>query len=729
MMGHLFRFLAFIFPLLLIAIEIQALPTQEKEAIIIEVDGDPQTHATYIEKHHPQIDVVTTYDRLFNGLALQIPPKQIADLASLDFIKTLHPVQHYETTTDSILTDQLLDTVLPADFNTTPYTGKGTKVGVIDTGIDYDHPDLRMNYQGGYDVVDLDDDPMETSKSEGVPTMHGTHVAGIIAGNGELKGVAPDAAIYAYRALGPGGMGTSIQVIAAMEQAIEDEVDIMNLSLGNSVNGPDYPTSIAVNRAVESGVAVVIASGNDGPDNWTVGSPGTATGALTVGASASPQTIPYLKTHKMKEAIPLQTMQGSTPWRLEQDYEIVAVHSKTQDVQGKIALVKRAEHSFYDLAKHAEQAGAIAVIIYNHEQGDLQGSIANGEEPIEIPVAGISGKAGKNIADQLEEERLYPKTHYEQTAKGIAPFSSRGPVTVNWQIKPDLVAPGTNILSTIPGGHYQELQGTSMAAPHVAGAIALVKEAQPAWTNDQIRGALKTTAAVLTGKDEQPIAPISQGVGEIQVHEAIETKTIIDDPQLVFGKISAYQETNKVMMKVENTTTEDQTYTFDMPKHQQGLTWKIPQSFTIAAGEQKEIPIELRVTTQQLKEDIHQGWLRLNQGEDQFNLPYLFINQEADSPKGMGFELMQDAFSEDTYRYKMYLAEAAKRIDVNLYDPDTLIYNRSLFQRTDVEAGLIQGEIKKREMGSPGHYKALITIESMNGELENHEVDLYIEGD
>jgi len=728
MRGHLLRILAFTFPLIFIVVEIQAMPTPEKESIIIEVDGDPETHATYIEKHHPQIDVVTTYELLFNGLALQIPPKQMADLATLDFIKTFHPVQQYETTTDSVLTDQPADTVFPADLNTTTYTGRGKKVAVIDTGIDYDHPDLRRNYQGGYDVVDLDEDPMETSKSEGVPTMHGTHVAGIIAGNGQLKGVAPDAAIYAYRALGPGGMGTSIQVIAAMEQAIADDVDIMNLSLGNSVNGPDYPTSIAVNRAVESGVAVVIASGNDGPDNWTVGSPGTAAGALTVGASASPQTIPYLTAHKMKEAIPLQTMQGSTPWRLEQDYEIVAVPNEMPDVKGKIALVKRAEQSFYDVAKQAERAGAVAVIIYNHEQGDLNGSIVNEAEPIEIPVAGITGQAGADMVDQLETERLYPTTHYEQTAKGIAPFSSRGPVTVNWHMKPDLVAPGTNILSTIPGGHYLEMQGTSMAAPHVAGAIALIKEAQPDWTNDQIKGALKTTATMLTGEDEQPIAPISQGVGEIQVGEAIETKTIIDDPQLVFGKINAYQETNKVTMKIENTTKEEQTYTFDMPKHQQGLTWKVPQSFTIAAGKQKEVPIELRVTSQQLKEDIHQGWLRLHQGDDQFNLPYLFINQVANSPKAMGFEFLEDAFSEDTYRYKMYLAEPAKRIEVNLYDPDTLVYDRSLLQRTDVEAGLMQGEIKKREVGNSGHYKALITIESMNGELENHEVDLYIEG-
>src|SRR5699024_11478445 len=96
--------------------------------------------------------------------------------------------------------------------------------------------DLNANVKGWYDLVDLDDDPFETRPEEGIPTSHGTHVSGIIAANGELKGVAPNANLYAYRALGSGGQGTSIQVIAALEQAVKDDVDIINLSLGNSIN-------------------------------------------------------------------------------------------------------------------------------------------------------------------------------------------------------------------------------------------------------------------------------------------------------------------------------------------------------------------------------------------------------------------------------------------------------------------------------------------------------------
>ena len=195
-------------------------------------------------------------------------------------------------------------------------TGKGITVGVIDTGVDYNHPDLRRNYGGGQDLVDSDDDPMETL-TQGMATVHGTHVAGIIAANGKIKGVAPEAKILAYRALGPGGGGTTEQVIAAIEQAIKDKVDIMNLSLGNDVNGPDLPISLALNRAVEKGIVAIAASGNSGPNQWTVGSPGTASDAISVGASTPTMEIPFLLIEGSREKIRLQPMEGSEKWALD----------------------------------------------------------------------------------------------------------------------------------------------------------------------------------------------------------------------------------------------------------------------------------------------------------------------------------------------------------------------------------------------------------------------------
>ncbi|WP_412176667.1 S8 family peptidase [Bacillus sp. T3] len=208
------------------------------------------------------------------------------------------------------------------DANNERLTGKGVTVGVIDTGIDYSHPDLKSNFKGGHDFVDSDRDPMETKGTNGLGTIHGTHVAGIIAANGKIKGVAPEAEIIAYRALGPGGSGTTEQVIAAIDQAIKDKVDILNLSLGNSVNGPDLPISLALNKAVEHGITAVTSSGNSGPNRWTVGSPGTAAKAISVGASTPPQQIPYLQING-NETIRMEPMQGSVRWNSAIAEEII----------------------------------------------------------------------------------------------------------------------------------------------------------------------------------------------------------------------------------------------------------------------------------------------------------------------------------------------------------------------------------------------------------------------
>lgn len=699
---------------------------QEKQSIIIEVEGDPAEHQIYIEQHYPSIDVVATYETLLNGLALQAPPKKLAQISPLPFVKATHPVKMYEQHVSTTQTNISKGAMLPVDLHTTNFTGKGIKVGVIDTGIDYMHPDLAGNYAGGYDVVDFDDDPMETTAEQGMPTLHGTHVAGIIGANGQMKGVAPEADLYAYRALGPGGSGSSIQVIAAMEQALKDGVDIMNLSLGNIVNGPDYPTSIAVNRATDLGVAVVIANGNNGPNHWTVGAPATATKSIAVGALAAAQKVPYLYERQANQSIPIMIMQGSLPWEFTKDYQILSFNQQQNGFQGKIALIKRGDTSFYEKAKKAEHAGAIAAIIYNNEAGDFQGSVENEEDPLQIPVASITKKDGDWLLSQLQMGNLYIDTTYKETDKTVAPFSSRGPVTMNWRLKPDILAPGTNVLSTVPGG-YQSLQGTSMAAPYVAGAIAIMKEAHPTWNNRQIIGALKTTATRIKDEDDQPVDPSSQGMGEMQLQKAIKTGTIIDNTLLSFGKIDTYRETHTIQLTIENMTNEDKAYRFDMPKQREGLQWKLPQSFTLIGKEKKTIPIELSVTTQQLNHELHQGWLALHQADETFHLPYLFINQTADYPKVMGFDFSLKPFSEDMYTYHLYITEEAERVEVNLYDPDTLVYNRRLLQLTDLETGMNEGEIKRSTLGESGHFKAIVTIQMTDGTYESHETELWIE--
>ncbi|MEC5424465.1 S8 family serine peptidase [Virgibacillus sp. C22-A2] len=732
-MRRILSLLTIITALIVVPLQSEALERQKDiQSVIIEVEGNPRDHKAYIEIYHPFIDVIATYEQLFNGLALQGTPDRLAKMESLDFIKAIHTVQTYETTvlTTSLTFNKLSErgpnAILPSDFNTTNYTGEGVKVGVIDTGIDYNHPDLIKNYKAGFDLVDLDDDPMETGREDGIPTIHGSHVAGIIAANGDLQGVAPDADIYAYRALGPGGSGTSVQVIAAMEQAVKDGVDVMNLSLGNSVNGPDYPTSVAVDRAVDLGVAVVIANGNNGPNNWTVGSPATATKALSVGASTPPQHIPYLYEATTDKSIPLQVMLGSKPWNLAKTYPIVKGDDPQTSIAGKIALYKRDERiPFYEKAKRAEEVGAAAVVIYNNEEGILQGMIDH-PNPVTIPVAAITKQDGEWLYQQLEEGAFYLETAYIETENTIADFSSRGPVTVNWDIKPDVLAPGTSIVSTVPGG-YQELQGTSMAAPHVAGAIALVKEAQPEWTNEQIIGSLKTTALRMRTAEGYPDQPIVQGMGEIQPGRAIEAETIIYDPLLAFGKINNNMETKTIEVTLENTTDEAQRYSFDIPKKQKGIQWKMPQSFTLNKKERKTIPIEISITAGQLSEGMHQGWLTLNQYDQTYHLPYLFVNKTADNPKVMGFEFTLKPFSDENYLYQIYITDPARRVEIALYDQDTLLFDRLFLEKDDLHVGMNEGQLDQSELGKPGEYTALITVYLEDGTYESYESVLYIE--
>lgn len=703
----------------------------DKHSIIVEVDGDPDVHQQYIETYHPFIDVIATYDTLFNGLALQSTPEQLSKIHSLEFIKTIHPIHTYEAINarvQSFNSNDLLteNTVLPNELNSTTYTGHGIKVGVVDTGIDYDHPDLAINYKGGYDVVDLDDDPMETTPAEGHQTSHGTHVAGIIAANGDLQGVAPHADIYAYRALGPGGQGTSIQVIAAMEQAVKDGVDVMNLSLGNSINGPDYPTSQAVNKAVDLGVAVVIANGNDGPGEWTVGSPATATKALAVGAMKNTQSIPFLVDSIQDKKIPLIHMIGSVPWTLEKSYELIDGNHQQASMSGNIALFKRGDIPFYDQAKEAEEQGAIAVFIYNNEAGPFQGIVQHDLEPLTIPVIALTKEDGEWLREQVKKNSFYVDIVKEDVASDIATFSSRGPVTVNWDIKPDVIAPGTNILSTVPGG-YEELQGTSMAAPHVAGSIAVLKEAQPQWTNKQIIGALKTTARQLITEEQTPLDPIVQGMGHIQIDEAIHTETIIYDPLLSFGKMDDYKETKTIELTIENTTNEKQTYSFDIPKKAKGFSWKLPQTFTLGKKEKKIVPIELSVMTTLLDEGIYQGWLHLHQKDKTYELPYLFVNQTADYPKAMGFGFSLKPFSNDEYMYNLYVAEETRHVQVDLYDPNSLLFERTLLKLDDVDVGMNEGHMKQSAVGKPGHYQAIVTVQLETGAYESYETNVFIE--
>lgn len=681
----------------------------EEQSIILEVEGNPHEFKQYIERNHPFVEVVHVYDTLLQGVAIRGDDQDIEDVQQHPQVQYRFPVQTYETNVNESVPFLLEDRKEP--FNDIPYTGKGVKVGVIDTGIDYSHPDLEKNFKGGYDLVDLDEDPMETKEGQGEPTIHGTHVAGIIGANGKMKGIAPDVELYGYRALGPGGVGSSVQVIAAIEQAVEDGMDIINLSLGSSINGPDWPTSMAVDQATRLGVSMVIANGNSGPDLWTVGSPATSTKAISVGASTPPLRIPYFYEALNKKTIPLMPMSGAKPWTLRQSLPLVHAgkgEGDLPDLYGKIALIERGGLTFTEKALNAERHGAKAVVIYNNEEGVFQGGV---EPSVTVPVTSISKEDGEWIKQHVIEQSTWLETEYVSVVDTMASFSSKGPVTWNWDIKPDIVAPGVAITSTVPAG-YQSLQGTSMAAPHIAGVLALLKEAHPHWTPDMLKAALLSTAKPLEDEEGKLISPVVMGMGKVDVRAALEPLTLIEQGRLTYGRFLKERETRQAHVSVQNRTDRPRTYYFSKKDAPKGVRFHFPASFTLSPGEKRTVEVGVTVNqrlTSPAEPFIH-GWVELHDEAKTIHLPYLIVTKDTTFPHAMGLEFTIKPYKKTEYQYRMYLPIGADQVTVELYDPDSLRFVRTLFSREEVKRGVVKGTLTEKMAGEEGVYLAVVSV-------------------
>ncbi len=349
-----------------------------------------------------------------NGLAVSVPRGALARLARLPGVSAVYPSLRYHALLDRSPEQIGAPVLWGPDLEN---AGDGIKIGIIDDGIDQTHPFFRpdgYSMPSGYPkgrvrfttakVIVARAFPPAGAKwryaavpFDPVNSFHGTHVAGIAAGNHgtlafsgpervELSGVAPRAFLGNYKALtyptesGLGLNGNSPEIVAAIEAAVADGMDVINLSLGEPQVEPDRDAvAKALDNAAAAGVVPVVAAGNEFEELGlgSVGSPGTSREAITVGAT---------------------TRNGALAW-----------------------------------------------------------------------------------------------------------FSASGPTPLGEELKPDVSAPGVGILSSVPGGGFEEYSGTSMASPHVAGGAALLREAHPDWTVAQIKSSLVLTGTqVRAGRlDEQ----------------------------------------------------------------------------------------------------------------------------------------------------------------------------------------------------------------------------------
>jgi len=442
------------------------------------------------------------------------------------------------------------------------YTGKGVRIAVIDTGVDYSHPDLfgfgkGAKVVGGYDFVERDDTPSDTNG-------HGTEVAGIIAANGNIIGIAPDAEIFAYRVSDTGNSVSSDLIVSAIRQATEDGVDIINISLG--VNRTNHRIDEAINDAVEKGIVVVVAAGNSGPDKSTIGSPGRNPHAITVGATYNNITASLVATLQVgSEQFQVLPMVGMP--QISQSIEAQIVFAKyarvddlkDMDAKDKILLVERGSDRegelvyFSEKEKNSAASGARAVIVFNSEPGIFLGDLRNQHEGPEytpqIPIVSMSREDGLFLRSLLQNKTSGTiNTFYHPDF--VSFFSSRGPVSP-FYIKPDLVAPGVFVNATSLNGGYNLTSGTSFAAPHVSGAIALLLQKNPSLTPQQVSSIITTTADPISDTFGTRFPYEISGAGRLNATRAFEANTVIVPPYAVFD-LSPFSKSKTASFSLES---------------------------------------------------------------------------------------------------------------------------------------------------------------------------------
>ena len=427
------------------------------------------------------------------------------------------------------------------------YDGSGIIISIIDTGIDLNHPDLDGQIIGGYDFVDNDDMPEDING-------HGTQVAGIIAANGNLKGIAPNSKILMYKVSEDGESVPSNLIIKAIEKSIEDGADIINISLG--INQTNTKIDQAVNKAIKNNIFVVTAAGNFGPELSTIGSPGINPNAITVGATFNNVTSSLVSTFEIEgktfNVFPMVGTQALTDPITSQI--IFGKYGKVDDLlgnnfEGSILLIQRGSDIegeivyFSDKEKNAANVGAKAIIVYNNEPGIFFGELIHeyvdeGYEPT-IPALSVSRDDGLIIREILQSGTKGTLDVFYHP-DFVAYFSSRGPVSP-FYIKPDLVAPGAFINTTDTNGNYKISSGTSFAAPHVAGTAALILQKNPELTPQEVKSILMTTTDIVYDQFNDRFPIDVSGTGRISASNAINAELIITPPNLIFDLSSANQ--------------------------------------------------------------------------------------------------------------------------------------------------------------------------------------------
>ena len=587
------------------------------------------------------------YSVLFNGFAFDGEYRLVSEIDAMDGVHAfVSPVfespELFNTTTQ----------VGAVDAWELGYTGAGYTVAIVDTGCKVNHPafsvdpeevqftrddiaaiiasgqlwgsgstmnvnnvyvSAKIPFQWNYEYNHADASHPGTSD-------HGTHVAGIAAGNGgEIRGVAPDAQIAVMQVFRASGGAPWANIIPALEDCAVLGVAAANLSLGSPCGTeiPYDPSYLAVlDRCVNAGVNLAMAAGNDydstfnnawggnegtpssysnsgygvveDVDRGVVGSPSTWAHSVSVAAVYNSMSRFYFITVEGQSYGYSENAENAAQMRIVlggQTVEYVPVPGygtmndfAQVDVAGKVALVSRGEINFVDKAANAEAAGAVACVVYNNQAASVNMVAYEGGHIPHVIISMEAGEALINAQDKTmfvsQELGLFDNPDGNKTTS----FSSRG-LTANMALKPEITAPGGSIYSStdpaISGTWYATWDGTSMATPHVCGGMAIVSayvddnfpDASAAEKHDLVDQILMSTATPIVS-DSGEYAPVhEQGAGLLSLQKATTTKAYItvegtqgNRPKMNLGDDPEKTGAMTMTFTVHNFGDEDLTY-------------------------------------------------------------------------------------------------------------------------------------------------------------------------
>jgi minor extracellular serine protease Vpr len=656
----------------------------------------------WLRGNAPRARITSQYDVSLNAVAVQLNGTPLETIARAPMVERAeYNALYHPNLSESYKIINASDAWTAAGGRSV--AGAGVKIGIIDTGIDHNHPffdPTGFSFPPGFPKCDALDSDSHTpdqdcryvsekvivakvfynkARQQGLDAQaiqdHGSHVAGDASGvtgqtavvNGvsidDMSGIAPGAWLGNYNVF-PGTVDNarSEDILNAVDAAVEDGMDVLNLSLGGTFHGNQDLLALGLDNAVDAGLVVAVAAGNGGPGQGTLDSPGRARKVITVAASTNRHFVGQPFTYPASGGTTIGAAVGDFPplptasFGLYFNTELTACTSVDPGASGNVVVVNRGGCTFSTKVRNAIAAGAIGVVVINNVAGDPVAMAKDGGGGDDLPAVMIGKNEGADLRTANPPDASAVATFEEFVTPNqdiLAGFSSQGPTAVDFAVKPDVTSVGVNVLSSITcvgkpagcpgdGSGWAFFSGTSMSTPHIAGSAAVLLGLND-WSPAQVKSALVNRADLVikdavTGTHD--VGPTAQGGGRENLSVAADATTWMDPVSASFGRVTVGHPTS-VTITLSNPTGTDETFSVSITKFTPDtfggtvpLIWNagilsagdnritVPGSVTVPANGSTTMTVTVNAGLR----DVVQGWINLDgPGSNDLHFAYYAI--------------------------------------------------------------------------------------------------------